>query len=165
MWRFHLRHQDRHLCGFLYFPVRWNQPKNGVISTPFGLYQYHRLHMGLTNSPDVIQSTMYPLFQDIPQVDVFIDDIGIFTNSSFEHHLSVLHQVLLRLDQYVFTANPLKCAWANTQTTCLGFLLTSSSVKPIPKKIMHVMCPTSVKCVRSFIGLVNYNKDRENFVG
>ncbi len=37
--------------------------KNGVISTPFGLYQYHRLHMGLTNSPDVIQSTMYPLFK------------------------------------------------------------------------------------------------------
>ena len=68
--------------------------------------------MGLTNSPDVFQSAMHPLFQDMPEVECFIDDIGVFTNHDFEHHLSITQQVLLRLEDSGFTINPLKCAWA-----------------------------------------------------
>ena len=102
----------------------------------FGLYQYLRLPMGLTNSPDVFQSVMHPLlFQDIPQVECFIDDIGIFTNFSFDHHLTILHQVLLRLKQSGFTVNPLKCAWAVQSTDYLSFLLTTEGIKPRPQKI------------------------------
>ena len=56
-----------------------------VISTPFRLYQYLRLAMGLTNSPDVFQSVMKPLLQDVPVVECLTDDIGVFTNSSFDN--------------------------------------------------------------------------------
>ena len=65
--------------GFYTFEVDAAARKLCVISTPFGLYQYLRLPMGLTNSPDVFQSIMHPLFQDMPEVECFIDDIGIFT--------------------------------------------------------------------------------------
>ncbi len=148
--------------GFYTFELDAAARKLCVISTPFGLYQYLRLPMGLTNSPDVFQSVMHPLFQDMPEVECFIDDIGIFTTGSFEHHLNIVSQVLLRLEESGFTVNPIKCAWAVTSTDYLGFLLTPQGLKPMPSKIeaiSRVARPTSTKHVRSFVGLINYYKD------
>ena len=140
--------------GFYTFELDEQAQKYCVISTPFGLYQYLRLPMGLTNSPDVFQSVMHPLFQDIPQVECFIDDIGIFTDLSFDHHLSILSQVLLRLEQSGFTVNPLKCAWAVQSTDYLGFLLTIDGIKPLPQKIeaiSRISRPTAPTHVCSFV--------------
>ena len=64
--------------GFYTFELDSHAQHYCVISTPFGLNMYLRLVMGLTNSPDVFQSVMHPLFQDIPAVECFIDDIAIF---------------------------------------------------------------------------------------
>ena len=81
--------------GFYTFELDDIAQKYYAISTPFGLYQYLRLPMDLTNSPDIFQSVMHPLFQDIHAVECFIHDIGIFTTGSFDAHLTTLHQVLL----------------------------------------------------------------------
>ena len=148
--------------GFYTFELDETAQKYCVISTPFGLYQYLRLPMGLTNSPDVFQSVMHPLFQDIPQVECFIDDIGIFTNSTFTQHLKIVHQVLLRLEESGFIVNPLKCAWAVQSTDYLGFLLTTEGIKPLPTKIeaiSRIARPTAPTHVRSFVGIINYYKD------
>ena len=118
--------------------------------------------MGITNSPDFFQSVMHPLFDDMPTVECFIDDIGIFTSGSFLEHLSAVAEVLRRLEDAGFTVNPLKCEWAVTSTEYLGFFLTIDGLKPMPKKIeaiTNVARPTSTKEVRSFVGLINYYKD------
>lgn len=69
--------------GFYTFELDAHAQHYCVSSTPFGLYQYLCIPMDVTNSPDVFQSVMHPLFQDIPVVECFIDDIGIFTISLF----------------------------------------------------------------------------------
>ena len=89
--------------------------------------------MDLTNSPDVFKSVMYPLFQDIPGVECFIDGIGVFTKSSFDQHLLIVKQVLLRLEGSCFTVYSTKCAWAVQSTDCLGFLLTLVGLNPCCK--------------------------------
>ncbi len=109
-----------------------------IISTPFGLYKYLRLPMGLPNSPDVFQSVMHPLFQGMPEVDVFIDDIGVFTTAFFEDHLIIVRQVLKILQDSGFTVNPLKCAWAVKSTDYLDFLLITEGIKPLPKKLRQL---------------------------
>ncbi len=48
---------------------------------------------------------MHPLFQGMPEVDVFIDDIGVFTTTSFEDHLIIVRQVLKILQDNGFTVN------------------------------------------------------------
>ena len=106
---------------FYTFEIETQSQKLCVISTPFGLFKYVRLPMGITNSPDFFQSIMHPLFADLPNIECFIDDIGIFSNTSFSDHLQQLHQVLLRLERHVFTVNPLKCEWAAQSTEYLGF--------------------------------------------
>lgn len=73
--------------GFYTFELQ----KLCVISTPFGLYKYLRLPMVLTNKPDVFQSVMHPLFQDMPEIDVFIDDNCMVGNHVYIEKSSQVH--------------------------------------------------------------------------
>ena len=52
-----------------------------VICTPFGNYRYNRLPMGVKQSPDIAQEIMESLFRDLPETNVYIDDVGVFSNS------------------------------------------------------------------------------------
>ena len=118
--------------GFYTFEIDEPSQKLCVISTPYGLYKYKRLPMGITDSQSFFQPVMHPLFSDLPNVECFIYDIGIFSLGSYPDHLSQIRQVLLRLERNGFTVNPLKCDWAVQTTEYLGFLLTSEGNQTTP---------------------------------
>jgi hypothetical protein len=67
-----------------------------TIATPFGLYKYKRLPMGICQSPDVAQEIMEKVLQDIKDVECYIDDIGAF-NNDWESHLKLIAVILERL--------------------------------------------------------------------
>jgi hypothetical protein len=64
--------------------------------------------MGFECSPDFAQNVMENIFRDVAEVEAYIDDIGIFSDS-WEQHLAVLCIVLQKLQENVYTVNPLKC--------------------------------------------------------
>ena len=70
---------------------------------------YDGLPMGLKFSPDIAQSIIEGVLSDL-DVDVYIDDIGIFSNG-YESHLEKIGQVLSRLDASGFKNIPSKCEW------------------------------------------------------
>ena len=67
-----------------------------VIVTPFGKFKYLRLPMGFLNSPSWAQAAMDELFSDLTDVEVYIDDVGIFS-TDFKSHCRVVHAVLTKL--------------------------------------------------------------------
>ena len=82
-----------------------------TICTPFGMYKYYQLSMGLKCSPEFSQAAMEKLLSVIEECEICIDDVGIFTNS-WENHIKALDVILHRLRENGFTINPLKCEWA-----------------------------------------------------
>ncbi len=129
-----------------------------TIVTPFGKYKYLRLPMGLKCSPDIAQAAMENVFSGIEDADIYIDDVGAFSNDR-DHHVNLIATILWRLHENCFTINPLKCEWAINKTDWLGYWLTPRGLKPWKKKIdaiLHMGCPCNTTELRMFIVCVNY---------
>jgi hypothetical protein len=132
-----------------------------TIVTPHGEHKCRRLPMGNKQSPDVAQEIMEDIFRDMDKTDVFIDNVGTFSND-FESHLASLEKVLKLLEDNGFTVNPLKCEWAVKETDWLGCWLTPTGLKPWNKKIKAILqmdAPKNVSQVRSFLGAVTCCRD------
>jgi hypothetical protein len=96
--------------------------------------------MGLKCSPDFVHEVMDNIFRDVVEVEVYIDDIGIFSDS-WEQHLAVLCIVIQKLQENGFTVNPLKCKWAVKKTDWLGYWLTPTCLNHGKRRLMQ-----SLKC-------------------
>jgi hypothetical protein len=86
-----------------------------TIATPFGKFKYNRLSMALKCSPDYAQEVMEKVFWEVEDTEVYIDDIGPFSQS-WDNHIALLRTILTKLQDNGFTVNPVKCELAVKET-------------------------------------------------
>ena len=147
--------------GYYHFVLDEKSRKLCGIILPWGTYAYARLPQGLMPSSDIFQGRMMQLFRAFEDVIVYIDNILLFTKSSFAHHLQRLQAVLEVLHTNNLHVHVEETFLASDKVDYLGYTLTTKGIKPQLKKILPILRfskPNTVKQLRGFLGLVNYYK-------
>ena len=125
-----------------------------------GLFQYKRMPMGLATAPPTFQRLLEIVLADKigKGALVYIDDIILYSNTEEEHE-KLLEEVLQRLKDVSLSLKPSKCHFFKEKVDYLGHELSAAGVKPQQaniRKILDFPEPTSLKLLRSFVGMATY---------
>jgi hypothetical protein len=93
------------IMGYYHIPLDLEAHKLCSTILPWGKYKYKRLRMGAKTSPYIFQRILYKLLGDIPNIQVYLDNIIITSNGTFEEHAAIMEKVLERLQQANVRAN------------------------------------------------------------
>jgi hypothetical protein len=113
--------------GYYHIPLDLEAQKLCTTILPWDKYQYKRLPMGVKTSPDIFQRII--LLGDIPNIQVYLDDILITSNVTSEEYTAIMEQVLDRLQKANFRANLRKCYFAESKIDYLGYEITRDGIQ------------------------------------
>ena len=148
--------------GYYHIPLDEHSQKLCTTILPWGKYRYRKLPMGVSTAPDIFQSIIDGILGDLEFIRVYLDDILIISDGTFEDHITKLDIALERLEKAGFRANVRKCFFAKPELEYLGYWLTQDGIQPQPKKveaILRLSEPKNVRQLRTFLGMVNYYRD------
>ncbi len=106
---------------------------------PWGKYSYRRLLMGITGSPDIFQSKMLELMEDLEYVQAYLDDLLCISRSSPEDHLEKLEELLRHLCDAGLKVNAEKLTFCAHEIEYLGYILTRDGIKPQSNKVQAIL--------------------------
>ena len=101
------------------------------------LFQFRTTPFGLVNSRASFCRLMRIILSKLPNVDSFIDDMCIFTET-WKDHMTSLRQVLDRLRSAKLTAKPSKCMIGYDSIECLCHNIVEQTVRPQEDKIQAI---------------------------
>jgi hypothetical protein len=147
-----------------YYSIRLDLDASRICTVifPWGKYFYERLPMGIAGSPDIFQSKMLELMEDLEYVQAYLDDLLCISRSSIEDHLEKLEEVLRHLRNAGLNVNAEKLIFCALEIEYLGYILTRDGIKPQSNKVQAALAiqpPTNVKEVRHFLGMVQHYRD------
>jgi len=127
---------------------------------PRGMYRYKTMPFGLCNAGATFQRLMDVVMSGLhlEVCLVYLDDIILFS-STVDEHLERLVRVLNRLRSAGLKLKPEKCSLFQKSVSFLGHIVSEHGIATDPAKTEAVAnwpTPTTVKEVRSFLGLAGY---------
>ncbi|MCG8096943.1 MAG: DDE-type integrase/transposase/recombinase [Candidatus Thiodiazotropha endolucinida] len=129
-----------------------------AFETPKGLFQFKTMPFGLVNSGATFCRLMRKILSELSNVDSFVDDMWIFTET-WKDHVTSLREVLDRLRTAKLTAKPSKCMIGYSSIECLGHSVAAQSVRPQEDKIQAIKDapqPSTKRQIKSFLGLAGF---------
>ena len=148
--------------GYYQVPLDPATSEVTAFSTANNHYEFKRLAFGLKNAPAAFQREMRAVLKDFDskEVVVYIDDILVL-GSNFEEHIKLVAKVLDTLIAYGMKVKPIKCNWFQSEVQFLGHVVSSEGVRKsaeYTKSVVEFPRPQTVKQLRSFMGLVNFQR-------
>lgn len=128
------------------------------ICDPVGRYRFLRLPFGISSASEVFQKTLTQIFEGLPGVHVYVDDVLIWGNSKQQHD-ERLRAALKRAEEAGLTFNREKCAFCVKEIMFLGDAITEHGILPSSHLISGVRAmppPSDKNAVRRMLGVVNY---------
>ncbi len=148
--------------GYLQVGVREADKPKTAMTTPFGLYEFNRMPLGLTNAPATFQRLMERCLAglNLKICLVYLDDVIVF-GSTFEETLRRLEIVLKHLGDFGLKLKASKCKLFHTELSYLGHIVSALGVSPDPDKIKALQewlqhPPKNTSELQTFLGFAGY---------
>ena len=123
-----------------------------AFETPKGLFQFKTMPSGLVNAGASFCPLISIVLQDLRNVDSFVDDMWIFTET-WKKKLKSIQATLDRLPAAKLTAKPSKCKIGYSKIEFLGHNIKDQTLRPKDDKIQAIkeaQQPITKKQVRGF---------------
>ena len=144
--------------GYWQTPLEKQSREITAFQTNKGLMQFVAMPFGLVNSGATFNRMMRKLFNNLKNVEIFVDDILVHSRD-WEEHKVTLKLVLSILRKALLTVRPSKTEIAYFAVEYLGSKVgkgVTQTTEEKVSKILNVEIPKTKKEVRSFLGLAGY---------
>jgi hypothetical protein len=146
--------------AYYQIPLSSKSRKVTAFCTPFGLFEFNKLPMGISVGCQVLSRVIDSLFGDLKHNFVynFMDDLVVYS-TSLDEHLQHLKEVFARLQKAGFTLNQDKLHLARREIPFLGHMISEKGLRILPDRVEAIEAfppPTNLKAVRRFLGMVGF---------
>jgi len=146
--------------AYYQIPLSESSRRVTAFCTPFGLFEFNKLPMGISVGCQGLSRVIDELFADLKGQCVFnfVDDLVVYSPSVESHHRHV-REVLGRLQRGGFTLNPNKVVFGATEIKYLGHRISARGVSILTDRIQAIQCypaPTNLRAVKRFMGMVGF---------
>ena len=147
--------------GFWQVQMAKEDIKKTTFITANGLYEFTVMPFGLNNAPSTFQRLMNWVLRDYlgKFVAVYLDDVIIYTNGSFELHIDHIKQVFQTLRENLLKIKLKKCHFCHPSLAFLGHIVGRGGITPDPEKIekaKNFPAPKTLTQLRAALGLLGY---------
>ena len=131
-----------------------------AFTTPFGLYEYTRMPMGLASTPATFQRPMQATMSDFAFqfLLVYLDDLLVYSKT-FDEHMEHLERLLQRVTETGLKLKASKCQFLKREVTYLVHTISADGVSCESGKVECVQnwpTPTTTTEPCSFLGFASY---------
>lgn len=147
------------LKGYWQVPLTPRAAEISAFVTPDCFMQYSVMSFGLRNAPATFQRLMCKVLSGVPNCEVYLDDIVLYSSSSWSDHIQLILTVFERLRDASLTLNLAKCEFGKATVTYLGKQVGQGQVRPVEAKIQAISefpTPRTKREVRRFLGMSGY---------
>ncbi|YP_001956722.2 Pol precursor [African green monkey simian foamy virus] len=124
-------------------------------------YCWTRLPQGFLNSPALFTADVVDLLKEVPNVQVYVDDIYISHDDPREH-LEQLEKVFSLLLNAGYVVSLKKSEIAQHEVEFLGFNITKEGrglTETFKQKLLNITPPRDLKQLQSILGLLNFARN------
>ena len=135
--------------------------KYTAFSTPWGLYEWIRIPMGISTAPPAFQRFINQTLTGLRDkvCTAYLDDVLIY-GRCFEEHVENLRLVLRRLKARGIKLRADKCSFFQKEVRYLGRLISKQGHRPDPKDTAALekfkTAPTTIGELRTLLGFLGY---------
>ena len=142
----------------LQVPVSPDDIPKTTVTLPFDLFKFVRMPFYLKGASSTFQKYMDTIFANVTNVDPFIDDL-ILASETEEQHMFDLEQVIQLILDNNLKISVMKCGFFKDSLKLLGFQINSVGVTLSDDKveaIRSLVSPDKVSDLRRYMGMLNF---------